>query len=102
MAELALKTITHLIMSCNVTPDERIVIYLILYFQIYWVGPILGGILGGFTFEYMNKSSTDLQNFQSGLRQHVYSLQRKEDGTSSNSIATELACDQETTEELQI
>ncbi|CAC5397898.1 AQP4 [Mytilus coruscus] len=69
---------------------------------IYWVGPILGGIFGGFTHEYTNKQSTDLQNYQTSLRQHVYSLQRKEDGASSNSIATELACDQEPTEELQI
>lgn len=91
------------IISCDVTLyTEENCHFIISSFQIYWVGPILGGILGGFTFEYMNKSSTDLQNFQSGLRQHVYTLQRKEDGTSSNSIATELACDQEPTEELQI
>ncbi|CAG2187382.1 AQP4 [Mytilus edulis] len=69
---------------------------------IYWVGPILGSIFGGFTHEYTNKQSADLQNYQTSLRQHVYSLQRKEDGASSNSIATELACDQEPTEELQI
>ncbi|XP_076109267.1 aquaporin-4-like [Mytilus galloprovincialis] len=69
---------------------------------IYWVGPILGSIFGGFTHEYTNKQSADLQNYQTSLRQHVYSLQRKEDGASSNSLATELACDQEPTEELQI
>ncbi|XP_069113884.1 aquaporin-4-like [Argopecten irradians] len=70
---------------------------------VYWVGPILGGMLGGFTFEYTKDSSKQFQNFKFSLKQKVYSLQRKEECASTNSIATELACDHDiTTEELQI
>jgi len=36
---------------------------------VFWVGPVIGGIFGGFTYEYTQLSSEDIQRFRSSFRQ---------------------------------
>ncbi|KAK3085244.1 hypothetical protein FSP39_000558 [Pinctada imbricata] len=72
-------------------------------FVLFWIAPVLGGVLGAFTFEYTKDSSKHLDGFRSSLRQRVYTLQRKEDIVSCNSVATDVNAEQElTTEEVQM
>ncbi|XP_052233094.1 aquaporin-4-like [Dreissena polymorpha] len=35
---------------------------------VFWVGPLIGGIFGGFTYEYTQCSSEDIQRFRSSFR----------------------------------
>ena len=74
-----------------------------IYFQLFWIAPVLGGVLGAFTFEYTKDSSKHLDDFRSSLRQRVYTLQRKDDVVSCNSVVTEVNGETEiTTEEMQM
>nr|XP_022344458.1 lens fiber major intrinsic protein-like [Crassostrea virginica]XP_022344459.1 lens fiber major intrinsic protein-like [Crassostrea virginica] len=62
---------------------------------IFWIGPILGGIVGAFTFEYTRDCSIQLRNPQDRTsNQLVYSLQSKEDVASSLSLNTEVPAEQ--------
>ncbi|KAH3771546.1 hypothetical protein DPMN_172870 [Dreissena polymorpha] len=36
--------------------------------KVFWVGPLIGGIFGGFTYEYTQCSSEDIQRFRSSFR----------------------------------
>ncbi|XP_078337627.1 lens fiber major intrinsic protein-like isoform X2 [Crassostrea virginica] len=64
-------------------------------FAIFWIGPILGGIVGAFTFEYTRDCSIQLRNPQDRTsNQLVYSLQSKEDVASSLSLNTEVPAEQ--------
>lgn len=58
---------------------------------IFWIGPILGGIIGAFTFEYTRDCSIQLRNPQNEVsNQFVYSLGNKDDAASSFSLNTEV------------
>ncbi|KAL5021249.1 hypothetical protein ScPMuIL_000404 [Solemya velum] len=57
---------------------------------VYWVGPILGGLLGGFTYEYTHDSSTQIQNFKRSFRRKITNLRRTRSDMSNNTMCTEL------------
>ncbi|XP_048756790.1 lens fiber major intrinsic protein-like isoform X2 [Ostrea edulis] len=64
-------------------------------FAIFWIGPILGGIIGAFTFEYTRDCSIQLRDPQNeASNQFVYSLQNKDDVASSFSLNSEVPGEQ--------
>ncbi|XP_064639938.1 aquaporin-4-like [Lineus longissimus] len=58
---------------------------------LYWIGPLLGGIIGGFTYEYTHDSSEQLQYFKRSFRRKKTAMQRSRSIHSSNStVSTEM------------
>ena len=73
----------------NVTINQLSKLY--TFWQIYWVGPLLGGIIGGFTYEYTHDSSDHLQYLRRSFRRKRSSVARPNSLKCSSSITSTLS-----------
>ena len=76
--------------------------FLLFCFQVYWVGPILGGIIGGFTYEYTHDSSNQIQYLKRSFRRKPTNLKRSRSTISTNSTMSTEMTFTPTSEDLRI